>query len=441
LAPLLWSEGISNFGSMLSRLAVPWLAALELQASPWAMAWLLVAQVGSGALAALLLAPAVDRGDARRWMLRADAGAASVLAALATAHAAGALTLGGLVLAALASGGLASLFDLARSAWVARQVPVGELPRRNAQLAAVGSASETLAFASGGWLYQALGAVLALLLDALSFVASALCLRRLPAAESTTGVAAVRGSGRLREHVQATLAGWPVLRADMRLRWIVAIEALLALATAAFGACFMVFVSRTLGYATGPLGLVFALGGLGALAGAALAPRLGRRFGPAAAMALGLLLLAAGQLAAALAPPAAGAAGAAADSTFWVGLGLLVVQQVVGDSGQLLHEIHGRSLRQALPPPALRARVDAAMRSVGHAATLVGALLGGAAATAWGERPVLAGAAACVGLAALLAATGLRTAMRRGPPPGGAEAVNAADSAPTDGPPAPPPSP
>ena len=50
------------------------------------------------------------------------------------------------------------------------------LPARNAQLSAAGSISETLAFALGGWLYQLLGAVLALAVDALSYLLSALCL-------------------------------------------------------------------------------------------------------------------------------------------------------------------------------------------------------------------------------------------------------------------------
>lgn len=425
--PLLWSEGVSNFGSMLSRLAVPWLAALELHASAWAMGWLLVAQVGSAALAALLLAPAVDRGDARRWMLRADAGSAIVLATLAAAHATGALTMPGLVAAAVASGAFSTLFDLARSAWVGRHVPVAELPRRNAQLSAVGSVSETVAFAAGGWLYQALGAVLALVVDALSFVVSAAVLRRLP--RPAPGVRAEEPTPRgwraaLREHRADTLAGWHAVRADPRLRRLALVQALVAAAGAAFGTCFMVHVSRTLGYETGVLGLVFALGGLGALAGAALAPVAGRRLGPAGAMALGLLLLAAGLLAPVLAPAASGA--------FWLGVACLVLQQIVGDGGQVLHEVHGRSLLQALPPPDLLARVDAALRSAGQGATLAGALGAGAAATAWGERPVLAVAAAVALLAAGVAAAGLRPALRD---------VNAAGNAPAAAPPALPPSP
>ena len=64
--------------------------------------------------------------------------------------------------AAALSGALGVAFELARCAWVAQCAAPEQLPARNAQLSAVGSVSETLAFALGGWLYQLLGAVLAL---------------------------------------------------------------------------------------------------------------------------------------------------------------------------------------------------------------------------------------------------------------------------------------
>ena len=50
---VLAAEGVSNFGSMLSRLAIPWLAALTLQATPFQMAALLVADVAAAAFASL----------------------------------------------------------------------------------------------------------------------------------------------------------------------------------------------------------------------------------------------------------------------------------------------------------------------------------------------------------------------------------------------------
>ena len=52
---VLAAAGISNFGAMLSRLAIPWLAVLTLQATPSQLAALLVADVAAAALGSLLL--------------------------------------------------------------------------------------------------------------------------------------------------------------------------------------------------------------------------------------------------------------------------------------------------------------------------------------------------------------------------------------------------
>jgi|GEM_PF-811615 len=398
-APLLWAEGASNFGSMLSRLAIPWLATLGLDASTWAMGWLLVAQVGSGAVTALVLAPWLDRANRRSAMLLADGGCAIVLALLAAAAATEVLSMPLLVLAATATGALATVFDMARSAWIGTHVPPADLPRCNAQLSAVGSVSETLAFAGGGWLFQWAGAVTALAVDAGSYGVSAMCVRRLDIGKRPMPQTASRAllSRRVAAAVRAwwadTRGGWRALAADPRLRVLAAIEALVSLGGAIFGACFMVYVTRTLAFEPGLLGMIFALGALGALAGAALAPAVGRRLGSGGAMAVGLVLLAIGNLAPVLAP-----------GVGWAGVGLLVAQQIVGDSGQVLHEVHGRSLRQSLPDPAMLARVDGGLRSAGHLVTVLGALGGGAAAQQWGERPVLAFAAVCALWAAGLAA-------------------------------------
>ena len=48
------AEVISTFGSLMSRLAIPWTAVLVLKAEPTAMALLAVADVAAAALAALL---------------------------------------------------------------------------------------------------------------------------------------------------------------------------------------------------------------------------------------------------------------------------------------------------------------------------------------------------------------------------------------------------
>ena len=389
---VLAAEGISNFGSMLSRLAIPWLATLVLQATPAQMAALLLADVAAAALGALWLAGWIDRHGKRAVMLLADAARCALLLFLALAAWRGWASLSLLVLAAAASGVLTAGFELARSAWVAQCVAVAELPRRNAQLTAVGSVSEAAAFALGGWIYQALGAVLALSVDALSYAASALCLR---------GVAEVPGVPRPLAPAQAAWhAMWDEAVAGLRavatrpaLRALAGIETLLGFWMALGGTAYMIFVSRDVGLPTGVLGMIFALGGLGSVLGASLAPWLGRRFGPGRTMTAGLLLTTFGALCIVLVP-----------GVGWLGVALLIAQQVVGDAGHTVHQVHDRSLRQTAVPAELLARADAGIRSAGYLGTLAGALAGGAVGTAYGTRTVLSLAVASVAAAAALAA-------------------------------------
>lgn len=391
---LLAAEGLSNFGSMLSRLAIPWLAALSLQATPWQMAGLLLADVAAGAFSALWLGPWVDRASPRRVMLLADAARALLLAGLAGLAWVGLASLPWLMVAAALQGVFGMAFELARSAWMARQLPQADLPRRNAQLSMVSSLSETGAFALGGWLYQGLGAVGALLLDAASYLGSATCLKGL-ASPAPAAPAHVRAHGpavpgyrlRLAAWWRDALAGWQAIASQPGLRALAGIEALLAAALALGGTSYMIFVSRDLALPTGPLGLVFALGGLGAALGAGLAPRWGRRWGPGRTMTLGLAAWSVGAACVPLAPAGTGLA--------WLALTTLVVHQILGDAGHALHDVHSRSWRQTAVPEALLARVDAGLRSLAQFATLVGALVGGALGSAWGTRSVLWLSAAC----------------------------------------------
>jgi Na+/melibiose symporter-like transporter len=405
---VLAAETVSNFGSMLSRLAIPWLAALQLSATPAQMALLLVADVLAAALGALLLGPWVERRGKRAVMLLSDALRLLVLAALAWATWQGRITFGGLLLAAAASGGLGTAFELARSAWLAQRVPMDDLPRCNAQISVAGSLSETAAFAMGGWLYQGLGAALALLLDALSYGASALCLRGVAEAPPVMGAANGNRISELpswratiRSAWQDATMGLRTALAHSRLRAVLGIETLLGFGMALTGTVYTIFVTRDLGLPTGELGVIAALGGLGAVLGAAAAPAVGRRLGPGRAMALGLLALAAGT---ACLPMAQGMG--------WAAVAWLVAHQIVGDAGHTLHGVHDRTLRQTAVPPCQLARTDAGLRAAGHWATLAGAGVGAWVGSVADSRAVLWLAAASALAAAALAA--VRLVERRG---------------------------
>ena len=114
------AEVISTFGSLMSRLAIPWMAVLVLRAEPTAMALLALADVAASALAALLVGALVDRWPKRRTMIAADLARAAMLATVPLAAAVDALSIGWLVIVVAVNGALSVAFELAQSAWIAR---------------------------------------------------------------------------------------------------------------------------------------------------------------------------------------------------------------------------------------------------------------------------------------------------------------------------------
>ena len=395
---VLAAEVVSNFGSMLSRVAIPWLATLRLDASPLAMGALVVADVAAAGVAALFLGTLIDRSGKRAVMVSADLLRAATLALLAWLAYRGALAMWMLVAAAVAGGALTTAFELARSAWIAERIEARVLPGRNAQLAAGASIAETAAFALGGWLYQVAGAVAALVVDAVSYLVSALFLRgvgqtRMPVRGAPDPMRAGRSAVRsfaadVREGVSALVAS-PVLRV------LAVVEMLVAGALSLAGTSYMIYVTRDLGFATGILGVIFALGGAGSVGGAFFAARLSRRFGAYATLTAGLALAAIGAACVPL-----------ATAPTVTAVALLAAQQVVGDAGHTIYHVHDRTLRQTSVAAPMLARVDGAIRTLGYASTLAGALAGGWMATLAGARAGLILSAALLAAAAIV--TGLR---------------------------------
>jgi MFS family permease len=354
-----------------------------------------VADVAAGAVAALVLGTLIDRTGKRAVMVITDLLRAALFALLAWLAYHDALAMWMLVAGAVASGALTVAFELARSVWIAERTEAGMLPTRNAQLAAGASIAETVAFALGGWLYQAAGAVVALIVDAVSYLVSARFLRGVADTHCPVRDAKneLPGGSAWRTFAADARAGVAALAASPVLRVLAMVEMLVAGAASLSGTSYMIYVARDLGFPTGILGVIFALGGLGSVGGAFIAARLARRFGILATLTAGLVLAALGAACVALAAAPTLAA-----------VALLAAHQIVGDGGHTIYHIHDRTLRQTAVVAPLLARVDGAIRTLGYASTLAGALAGGWMATLLGARSGLTVAAVLLAIAAVVAA-------------------------------------
>ena len=390
------ADMVSLFGSLISRTALPFVAILFLNARPFEVALLSVADIVAGFASALLLGALVDRWPKQRVMLVADVARALLLMAVPVGAWMGWLSVPLLLFIALACGVFNVAFELAYSAWLPRLLQHDRLLAANSRIAAGQAVVETASFSIGGWLVQWLGAPMAVLVDALSYLGSAMLIWRSRVAQD------LQGDGRAAPPVEATPrpgALWTEAREGLALLWrdpilrtLAVVEFFGAGGQQMFGALILVYLSRDLGFGPGVLGLIFAVGGISSLLGAVLAARLSARWPTGPLMIGGLALMAA----ALFLPPLATAA-------TWAGTALLIAQQLIGDGAATVYQINDTVLRQTRSRQETLARVNAGIKFVGLAAMLLGALSGGFIAELWGARAALFCAAGAVSLAAVLA--------------------------------------
>lgn len=372
----LWSAStVSLFGSLITRTALPFAAILVLQAGPLEIAAIRSAELIAGLLVGLFAGAWVDRLLRRPILIWADLGRAVLLGSIPVTAVLGLLGMPQLLLVAFAAAVLSTFFDVADNAYLPTLIPRDRLIDANSALTATGSVAEFSAFGIGGFLIELFTAPIAIAIDAVTFVVSAVLLGTIRKKEPPPTAAADRE---------------PVLR-EIRdgLRIVVRSPVLRALALShggthilwgIFGTSYLLFAMQDLGLGPAAIGLIAAVGGIGSLGGSALAPRMVRRFGIGRTILLGMLGFLIGNSLIPLAPAGALVLGAA----------FLIAQQLVGDSLATVYEIAEVSLIQASVGDRVLGRVNATIGTFTTLLTLAGAIAGGIIAEIWGLRAAFA---------------------------------------------------
>jgi MFS family permease len=382
---LLAGQTVSTFGTMLTRIALPLTALLALDSSPLEQGFLQAIQAAPVLVTGLLAGVWVDRLRRRPVMIAADLARAVLLLTIPAAALVGALTMGQLYLVAASTAVFNTLFDAAYPAYLPTLVGLENVVEGNARLAAGASIAEMGGFAAAGALVQFLSGPLAVLVDAVTFIVSALSLKWIRTPEPKPQPRALRGSA-LREAAEGLSVVWR----DPTLRALVACSTTMRLAGGAFGAMYMLFAVRDLGLSPTAAGIIAGCGGLGSLAGSMLAGPALRQIGAKATLVVGFALGGAFQ---GLVPLAHG-------TVFIAGLYLLAAQ-VIGDGLMTMAFVNDVSVRQSLVPDRLLGRVSATANVLGVAAMPVGAIAGGVIGQLASPRLALAAASICFSLAAL----------------------------------------
>jgi MFS family permease len=379
------AAAISSFGSAVTAVAMPVLVVQLLRATPFEVGVVNAAQFVPYALVGLIAGAYTDRWRRKPVLVWASVGRALSLAAIPILWLTGVLHIWMLVIALLLFGAFSVFGFAATQSLLPRLVPRTMLVSANARLDQTDAAAQALGPAIGGGLVGLLGAPVAIVVDAISYLVDA----------------ALNASIRVDEPRPESRVG--NLRAEIRdgLRWTYRHRTLSPLAVSthvwflATGAAMTVLsllALRSLGFTAYTFGLLLAVFGVTSLAGASIAPRIGARVGSGRVIILARVAYPIVWILVAVAPPTA-----VGDAFLFVALSLQGLAAGIENSNEM-------GYWQALTPDEILGRVNATRRSVNRTMGALGALVAGLVVGLIGDRPTLIAVIIVLAVAALIAA-------------------------------------
>jgi len=379
----LWGgQSVSLFGSQVTRLALPFTAILTLHATAGQLGILGAVQLAPFLLLGLFAGVWVDRLRRRPILIAADIGRAlllSVIPLMALTHS---LRIEYLYLVGFGLGTLELFFDVSYMSFLPSLIKREQLVDGNSMLQMSDSVAQVSGPGLGGALVQLLTAPLAIAVDALSFLASAISIIAIDAREDAVPVDTHRDAWReMREGLRLVI-GNPLLRA------IGGCTATLNLSANLLFTVYMLYCTTSLGLSPAVIGAIFAVGGLSTIAGTLLAGRAATRFGVGPVLVASPFLIG---MASILIPLAGGPR--------LMAVLFLVGAQVLFGIGRPIFDINQLSLRQAITPQRLQGRVNASMLFIVWGVIPIGSLLGGLLGSTIGLRQTLAVGAVGMSLA------------------------------------------
>lgn len=323
----------------------------------------------------------VDRVRRQPVLIAGDAVCAVALGAVGTLGLMGLLTVPLVAALMFVVGGASMCATTAHQSFLPRLVPVQLLPRANSRIEQSMTAAESVGPLLAGLLVRTLGAPVAILLNALTYAASAVILSTIRVAEPSP---ATSSRGKVwRDLVEGA-------------RWVYGHRTLAPYAVALhiwffFNSGVMTilvfYASRDLGLGPVQIGLALACAGISGVVAAGLTPALAERLGLGVVACVADWLTPIAFLVAVLAP------------TGNAGLLVLILSQLIYGTANGLKGPLDMSYRNAVTPDRLRARMNATIRSLNWGTIVISAPLAGWFAASNGNRTTM-----WIGIAGLIVA-------------------------------------
>ena len=345
----LWSaQAISAFGSRITRTALPIIAVSVLGEPESTVAALAALQLAPGVVLALFVGGFVDRSRKRRILIAADLFRAAVIVSLTVAWALGALSMLHVIAVGALVGAASALFQITDVAYLPSLVGKRHVADGNSKLEATEAIAEITGPASAGALIAALGAPLAVVIDAATYVWSAVMLGRIRTVETATTHVDPALSSSAWQTTHDVRVGMRAVFGHALVRPIVIALMVWSIAGGFFTGLYVLYCLRTLGLAVSTFGVIVAMGGVGSLGGALISRRLATAIGVGPT----LIVTAFGSLAAGLFIPLAAGSHA---------LAFLAAHQLLGDGFSVAFVIQAVTLRQTVLPKHVLGRANAAV--------------------------------------------------------------------------------
>ena len=363
----LWTgQSISELGSQVSQLAIPWLAAVDLHASPLAFSLLGVLGFLPFILFALPAGVWVDRLRRRQILIVGDGARAVLLMLIPVLWFAGVLEIWHLLVLEFLIGIFTVFFDVAYQSYLPALIEREHLVDGNSKLQVTVGIAQVGGPSLAGGLIGAITAPYAILVDSMSFVISSVFMIGMRHRENLPRQDTNEPRPRMWPQVKEGLA-WVV--GHRNLRAIAGCTGTSNFCSSLMFAIVILYMVRVLHLSAFEAGAVFAVGSAGSIVGALFANRLGLKLGLGTAIVFTAVIFSFGGLAYPLAPKS-------------FPLPALMAGQLLFGFSAIAYNILQVSYRQAITPERLQGRMNAAMRWIVWGTIPLGTLAGGAIAQA-----------------------------------------------------------
>jgi len=373
----LWTgETISQLGTQVTLLALPLTAIVILRANAFQVGLLSTLEFLPFILVGLPAGVWVDRLRRRPILIAGDVLRFLTLGSIPLAYKLGALHMVQLYVVAFLTGIGTVFFDVAYQSYLPSLVDRDQIVDGNSKLEISRSGAQLAGPGLAGILIQAIRAPMAILVDSVSYLWSAIFvgLIRRPEPPVEAPTAADGGKPKMRSQIREGLRY--VWRHEL-LRPIAFCTATANLFGSIVFARINLFAVRRLHHSPGKLGLILALGNVGFLLGAFAAQRMAKRFGIGPAIVWSIGLTAPAAILVPLATPG-------------TAFPFLVTSQfLMGFGGIAVYNINQVSLRQAITPHGMQGKMNATMRFTVWGTIPIGSFVGGILGKSIGLRPTL----------------------------------------------------